>query len=73
MPGLNGVEVTKRINKRIPETRVLILTMNADRFFTIEALKAGALGYLLKEDSFTQLVDAIRAVNRGEIFVSSTL
>jgi DNA-binding NarL/FixJ family response regulator len=36
-------------------------------------MKAGALGYLLKEDSFTQLVDAIRAVNRGEIFVSSTL
>ena len=73
MPGLTGIEITKRIHKQIPETRVLILTMNADRFFTIEALKAGALGYLLKEDSFTQLVDAIRMVARGEIFISNTL
>ncbi len=73
MPGLTGIEITKRIHKQIPQTRVLILTMNADRFFTIEALKAGALGYLLKEDSFTQLVDAIRKVARGEIFISNTL
>lgn len=73
MPGLNGIEIAKRIHKQIPETRVLILTMNADRFFTIEALKAGALGYLLKEDSFTQLVDAIQKVDRGEIFISDTL
>lgn len=53
MPGLNGVEVTRRLSKRVPRTRILILTMHADRFFAIETLKAGALGYLLKEDSFT--------------------
>jgi len=73
MPGLNGVEATKRICKQVPETRVLILTMNADKFFTIEALKAGALGYLLKEDSFTQLENAIRSVAAGKICISSTL
>jgi len=73
MPGLNGVEVSKRIRKKLPETRILILTMHADSFLTIEALKAGALGYLLKEDSFKQLVDAIRTVAKDEIFVSSQL
>ncbi len=73
MPGLNGVALTRRIKKLLPETGVLILTMHADSFFAIETLKAGALGYLLKEDSFTQLVDAIRMVDKGNIFVSSSL
>ena len=73
MPSLNGVEVTKRLTKRHADTRILILTMHADMFFSMEALKAGAMGYLLKEDSFRELVGAIRAVNRGRYFVSPAL
>jgi len=73
MPGLNGVEVTRRVRKILPRTRILILTMHADRFFAIETLKAGALGYLLKEDSFTQLTDAIKTVYQGKVFVSPAM
>ncbi|MDM8542879.1 response regulator transcription factor [Desulfococcaceae bacterium HSG9] len=71
MPGLNGVEVTRRVMKILPRTRILILTMHADRFFAIETLKAGALGYLLKEYSFTQLTDAIKTLYQGKVFISS--
>lgn len=73
MPGLDGIEVTKRIKKLIPDTQVVMLSMHADNYFAIEALKAGASGYLLKEESLSQLVDAIRAVNKRDIFVSPTL
>jgi len=73
MPGLNGVEITRRVSKILPQTRILILTMHADRFFAMETLKAGALGYLLKEDSFAQLTDAIKTVSQGKVFVSSAM
>ncbi len=73
MPGLNGIEVAKRIKKIHPVAKILFLSMHADVFFTMEALKAGALGYVLKEDSFTQLVEAIKIVNSGKIFLSPVL
>ncbi len=73
MPGLDGIEVTKRIKKMLPETQVLMLSMHADNYFAIEALKAGASGYLLKEESLTQLVNAIGVVNKQDIYVSPTL
>ncbi len=73
MPSLTGVEVTKRVVKQLPEIRILILTMHADMFYSMEALKAGATGYLLKEDSFSQLVEAIRTIYAGNYFVSSSL
>lgn len=73
MPGLNGIEVAKRIRKLLPETKILFLSMHADIFFTMEALKAGALGYILKEDSFSQLVEAIKVVSTGKIFLSPVL
>lgn len=48
MSGSKGVEITTRINKVLLGTRILILTVQADKFFAIEALEAGALGYLKK-------------------------
>ena len=73
MPGLTGIEVTKRLAKIAPRTNTLILTMHADCFFAVEALKANALGFMLKEESFDMLIDAIRAVAAGNMFISPTL
>ncbi len=73
MPGLTGIEVTKRLAKIAPQTHTLILTMHADCFYAVEALKANALGFMLKEESFDMLIDAIRTVAEGNMFVSPTL
>ena len=73
MPGLTGIEVAKRLKKISPDTRTLILTMHADCFFAVEALKGDALGFMLKEESFDMLIDAIRTVAAGKMFISPTL
>jgi DNA-binding NarL/FixJ family response regulator len=73
MPGLTGIEVAKRLGRISPSTRSLILTMHADCFFAVEALKADALGFMLKEESFDMLIDAIRTVAAGNMFISPTL
>lgn len=73
MPGLTGIEVTRRLGKIAPETRALILTMHSDCFYAVEAFKANALGFMRKEESFDMLTDAIRAVAAGNMFVSPTL
>lgn len=73
MPGLTGIEVAKRLPKIAPKTKPFILTMHGDTYFAVESLKAGALGFMLKEESFDMLTGAIRTVSRGRIFVSPTL
>ncbi len=73
MPGLTGIEIVKRLPKIAPKTKAFILTMHGDTFFAVEALKAGALGFMLKEESFDMLINAIRAVYRGKTFVTPSL
>ena len=73
MPGLTGIEVTKRLVKTTPRTKILILTMHADTFFAVEALRAKAMGFMLKEESITLLVDAIDSIMQGETIVSASL
>jgi DNA-binding NarL/FixJ family response regulator len=73
MPGLTGIEVAKRLEKISPKTKTLILTMHADCFFAVEALKANALGFMLKEESFDMFIDAVRTVASGSMFISPTL
>ncbi len=74
MPGINGIELCRRIKKEMPLVKVIILTMHGDPFYTTEALEAGAHGYLLKEESFTSLEDSIKkVVNKGETVLSPTL
>ncbi len=73
MPGLTGIEVTKRLAKTCPDTGVLILTMHADCFFAVKALQANARGFMLKEESFDMLINGIRTVAAGRMFVSPTL
>ena len=73
MPGLSGIEVAKRISRKNRGTRILILTMHSDSYYAVEELKANALGFLLKEESYTMLIDAIRSVSKGEMFLSPNL
>lgn len=73
MPGLTGIEVAKRLAKSVPQTKIMILTMHADTFFAVEALRAKVLGFMLKEESITHLVNAIHKVMQGETVVSAPL
>ena len=66
MPGLSGIEATRQITASLPGTRVLVLTSFAADENVFPAIKAGALGYLLKDSGPEELVRAIRQVNRGE-------
>lgn len=73
MPDLNGIEATKLIRDESPETRVLALTMHEDDHYFFEMLQAGASGYVLKRAAPDELVQAIRTVCRGEVFLYPTM
>jgi DNA-binding NarL/FixJ family response regulator len=70
MPGLTGLEVTRQLARRCPETRVVILSMHSNEAYVLEALRAGACAYVLKESSAENLVRAIRAAAEGRRFLS---
>ncbi|MBI1732424.1 MAG: response regulator transcription factor [Gammaproteobacteria bacterium] len=70
MPGMNGIETVARIRARFPETRTVILSMHAEEEFVSQALKSGALGYLLKDATPAELELAIKAAVHGEIYLS---
>jgi DNA-binding NarL/FixJ family response regulator len=69
MPIMNGIDATREITKKYPDTRVLALSMESNRFFVVEVLKAGATGYVLKDTAFAELMDAVHAVARGETYL----
>lgn len=73
MPGLDGIEATRQITSRQPKTRILVLTSFAADNKLFPAIKAGALGYLLKDSSPEELVRAIRQVHRGEPALHPTI
>ena len=68
MPGMNGIEATRRIKANAPAAAVLALTMYEDDQYFFEMLRAGASGYVPKRAAPDELVSAIRAVSRGEVF-----
>jgi len=70
MPGLNGLEVAKRTPQASPRTRIIILSMHADPAYVKKALRAGAVGYLLKGASVAELPLALEAVMRGESYLT---
>jgi DNA-binding NarL/FixJ family response regulator len=70
MPGLNGLEATARIVAEYPGVRVLILSMNSAEEFVIQAVRAGATGYLLKSARTAELEQAIRAAAQGQTYLS---
>jgi len=70
MPELNGIEATRRITEAAPHTRVLALSMHKDSVYVREILRAGARGYLLKDSIDVDLLAAVRAVAKGEGYLS---
>jgi DNA-binding NarL/FixJ family response regulator len=73
MPGFNGLDATARIGRAFPRTRVIMLSMNADEDSVLRAVRAGAVGYLVKTADPAELELAVRAVARGETFLSSAV
>jgi two-component system response regulator NreC len=70
MPLLNGIEATRQITKRVPGTRVLVLSMHSDEAYVTQILQAGATGYLLKDSADVDLMQAVSAVSIGKSFFS---
>src|SRR5262249_43145437 len=70
MPEMNGVEATRQIRQEGSGANVIILSMHKDAMYVRETLRAGAKGYLLKDAMDKDIVQAIRAVARGEAFLS---
>jgi two-component system, NarL family, response regulator NreC len=73
MPEVNGIEATRMIIAECPATRVVALSMYADRRFVTQILRAGALGYVLKEAAFEELARAIRTVAGGKPYLSPSV
>ncbi len=73
MPGLNGIETTRKIRSEMAETKVIALSMHADRRFVMGVLEAGANGYLLKDSAFEELVTAVKAVAKGKMYLSPSI
>jgi len=73
MPGMDGVEATRRLSAQWPEARVIILTTFDDDANVFEGLRAGAVGYLLKDLSGQELADAIRTVYEGGALIEPTI
>lgn len=70
MPGLNGLETAARVADEFPRIKLIILSMHANEEYVVQALRAGALGYLLKDSAAIELELAIEAVGRGETYLS---
>ena len=73
MPGATGIDVTRRLKQIMPDTRILILTVHEDEGLLQEAIQAGASGYIVKRAVESELIDAIRAVWRGDLYVHPTM
>jgi len=73
IPRLHGLEVIRRVHKEHPETRVIVLSMHADEPYVMEALRNGASGYVLKDCTGGDLVQAVRAVAAGRRYLSPML
>ena len=73
MPILDGVEATRRIVENDPSVRVIMLTIYRRDRYVFEAIKAGARGYLLKDVDEGELLEAVRAVHRGEALINPSL
>jgi DNA-binding NarL/FixJ family response regulator len=73
IPGLSGLEVTRRTAQLSPLTRIIILSMHSNEAYVLEALKYGASGYVLKESSADDLVRAVHEVNAGRRYLSPPL
>lgn len=67
MPGLNGIEVVRRLSEELPKTRVLVLTMHEEEEYVLHVVRAGAAGYLLKHAATAELLAAVRELAAGGV------
>jgi DNA-binding NarL/FixJ family response regulator len=73
MPSLNGMDATREVARVAPQCRVIVLSMHRDRAYVLEALRAGARGYVVKTQAASELITAITRVARGEPYLSPDL
>jgi len=73
MPLLNGIDATQQIAKKVPETRVLVLSMHSDEAYVTRALQAGATGYMLKDSAGKDLLKGIASVAAGQAYFSPAI
>jgi two-component system, NarL family, response regulator NreC len=71
MPHLNGIETARRLREGLPQTKIVLLTAHIEDAYVLEAMQAGAVGYVLKTQAAADIVQAIRDVVQGEIYLSS--
>ncbi len=71
MPNLNGIEATKVIHQRFPEMPVVMITVHTSSSYVVRALRSGARGYVVKNDDFQHVVQAIKAVILGQRYLST--
>ncbi len=70
MPGLNGIDATRKILSELPNIRIIALSMHSERNIILQILRAGARGYVLKDSAFDELITAIRTVMKDNIYLS---
>jgi DNA-binding NarL/FixJ family response regulator len=73
LPGVNGIEATVQLAKQFPSTKVVILSMHDDERSVMGAIRAGARGFVLKQASFGEVLNALRVVARGGTYLSSAI
>jgi DNA-binding NarL/FixJ family response regulator len=71
--GMNGVELIKHLHKRNPKLPILVLSMHEEQFYAERALRAGAKGYLMKQEASEKMVSALRKILKGEIYLSESM
>ena len=73
MPGLNGMDAARKIIRDLPHTKIIMLSMHADRRYIKESLRIGARGYILKESAAKEVIKAIGDVQKGKMFFSQSV
>jgi two-component system response regulator NreC len=73
MPGLGGLEATRQVRERFPKTQVVVLSMHSNEAYVLQALRNGALGYVLKDSNAADLIKAVREAASGQRYLSPPL
>jgi DNA-binding NarL/FixJ family response regulator len=73
MPLLNGLDAARELRRLLPEIKTILLTMYSDKAYVLQAMKAGAKGYVLKTQATEDLIRAIRGISRGEVYLSPSI
>lgn len=73
MPGKNGIQMVREVKDLLPETSFLIISMHSEAEYIVEAFRAGATGYMIKESAASNLIQGLETIQRGELFLDSAL